>query len=210
MSISVPQHAPLRLKKIADSHQAGEICLDALVSKSTQEIQQLTNDLFSLPGFLAALDLARHYAPVDGHPLYALSLSSSHCHRITLLGIPEGARIPLHDHPEMVSIVLFLSGRIHSPRYRLVSVRKQHRLVELICCTDQIHSAHDIVVMTPDSGNLHSLEAISTQAVCLSIQISTQSRLYSQSFYFPAQHSSSDNTHGLWHRVQLREPFQSV
>jgi hypothetical protein len=210
MSISVPQHAPLRLKDIADSHKSGEICLDALISESTYEIQQLSNILFSLPGFLAALDSASHYAPVDGCPLYTLSLSSSHCHRITLLGIPKGVKIPLHDHPEMVSIVLLLSGRIYSPRYQLVSGRNEYRLVKLSRCTEQIHAAHDIVVMTPDSCNLHSLEAISTQAVCLSIQISTQSRLNSQSFYFPAQHNSSDNTHRLWHRVQLRDPFQSV
>jgi hypothetical protein len=210
MSISVPQRAPLRLKDIADSHKTGEICLDALVSESTYEIQQLSNVLFSLPGFLAALDSASHYTPVDGCPLYTLSLSSSHFHRITLLGIPEGVRIPLHDHPEMVSIVLLLAGRIYSPRYQLVSGRNEHRLVELSRCTDHMHSTDDIIVMTPDSCNLHSLEAISTQAACLSIQISTQSRLNSQSFYFPAQHTSSDNTHRLWHRVQLREPYQSV
>jgi hypothetical protein len=198
------------LKDIADSHKAGKICLDALVYESTSEIQQLSNILFSLPVFLAALDSAIHHAPVDGCPLYTLPLSSSHCHRITLLGIPKGVKIPLHDHPEMVSIVLFLSGRIYSPRYQLTSGRNEYRLVELNRCTEQIYSAHDIVVMPPDSCNLHSLEAISTQAACLSIQISTHSRLNSQSLYFPAQHGSSDNTHRLWHRVQLREPYQSV
>ncbi len=210
MNITLSQSTQLYFMEIVRRYRIGDICLNDLVMRFKHKIQQLANVLLSWPDFLSAFGSARHYIPSHNRPIYASTLSQNHAYRITLLGIPEHSRIPLHDHPDMVSILLFLSGRIYSPRYQLVSEREDKQLVELIHCSEKTYSVSEIVVLTPDSCNLHSLEALTAHAVCLSMQIGIQSRLNEQSYYFPFMHDPSIRPRGLWYRASSREHHHDV
>ncbi|MGD8913009.1 MAG: hypothetical protein PVI97_03595 [Candidatus Thiodiazotropha sp.] len=204
MSVTLSQSTRLHLRGILDNYMSGRICLDDFVTQAKRGIRQLENYLLTSNGFLRALDAAQHYLPTEGRPIYACTLAYANSYRVTLLGIPISASIPLHDHPNMVSIVAFLSGRIHSPIYRVISKHCEYSLVQLMNCTEQTYSQDDITVLTPDTGNLHSMVALTAEAVCLSIQLSIPSGFCKQSYYFPAVPKAAESGRSLWYRIPFR------
>jgi hypothetical protein len=103
----------------------------------------------------------------------------------------------------MISIVAFLSGKIHSPIYDLTS-KDRANLVKLRRCEDRTYSEGDIVVLMPETANLHSMKALTTKAVCLSIQLSITSVLRKQTYFFPAIPKDAGSEFGLWFRMPLR------
>lgn len=210
MSIILSQSTRLHLRDSVDNYMAGRIHLDDLITQAKCGVRQLEDLLLTSRRFLQALDAARHYLPTEGRPIYASTLANARAYRITLLGIPINLGIPLHDHPEMVSVVAFLSGRIHSPIYRVISKDCGYNRVELKNCSRQTYSQGDITVLTPDAGNLHSMEALTVKAACLSMHLSIPSNFSKQSFYFPAVPVSAGSECSYWHRIPFRRQSNGV
>jgi hypothetical protein len=194
----------LHLEDIVDNYKNGRLCLGDLDTQAKCGVRQLENFLFSSKDFLQSLYQAQHYIPSQGRPIYASTLAYANSYRISLLGIPINASIPLHDHPSSVSIVAFLSGQIHSPIYRVTSKECGYNLTELMNCSEQTYSQGDITVLIPDSGNLHSMEGLTTQSVCLSMQLSNSSGFRKQSYYFPAVPKTAEGGRSLWYRIPFR------
>jgi hypothetical protein len=204
MSITLSQSTQLYLRDIANNHNTGRACLDDLVTQTKCQFRQLEGFLHNSNSYLMAFDAAQNYLPTKERPVYSSTLAYTHYYRITLIGIPKNTSIPLHDHPNMVSIVVFLSGRIHSPIYRLVSKDCGYNLAELENCSEQTYSQNDITVLTPHTGNLHSMEALTAKAVYLSIQISKSSSFSKQSYYFPAVPIAAESKRSLWFSIPFR------
>jgi hypothetical protein len=194
----------LHLRDSVDNFATGRVCLDEFTEQAKYEVRQLESILLGSADFLLGLDAAQCYLPAVGRPIYTSTIVHEHTQRITLLGIPENQGIPLHDHPNMISIVAFLSGRIHSPIYRVSPKNRGSNLAELINYSERTYSRGDITLLTPDTGNLHSMRALSAMSVCLSIQLSMQPRFSKQSFYFPAVAESVGRETSLWHRIPFR------
>jgi hypothetical protein len=204
MSYTVAMSTRLHLRDIVDNYMNGRVCLDEFVDQAKCEVRQLESSLLSSSGFLLAFDAAQHYAPAKGRPIYTATLTHAHSHRITLLGIPIHLIIPLHDHPDMVSIVAFLSGWIRSPIYRMVSKDFGCNLAKLKNCSDQSYSQGDITILTSDTGTLHSMEALTDKSVCLSIQLSMLPGFSKQSYYFPAAPEATASERSLWWRAPFK------
>jgi hypothetical protein len=194
----------LHLRNIVDNYMTGRVCLDEFVDQAKCEVRQLENFLLSSSVFLPTLEAAQHYLPTKGRPIYTFTLAHAHAHRITILGIPVHVTIPLHDHPNMVSMVAFISGRIRSPIYRVISKDCGYNLAELVSCSEQTYSQGDITILTPDTGTLHSMEAITDKSVCLSIQLSMLSSFSKQSYYFSAVPEAAASERSLWWRAPFR------
>jgi hypothetical protein len=203
MGFTLSKSSTTRLSDIVQSYRSGRIHLGELFSQIEYGVRQLTNHLLASKYFLQDFDAAQHYLPAGGRPIYSSTLACDHFFRATLLGIPINASIPLHDHPNMVSVLAFLSGMIHSPIYG-VSRESGNHLVELKSCSDRTYSEGEIVILTPDTANLHSIEALTTKAVCLSLQLSIVSGLRKQACYLPAVPKDAENECSVWFRTPFR------
>jgi hypothetical protein len=56
----------------------------------------------------------------------------------------------------------------------------------------------------PDIENLHSLQALDRNAVCLTLQLYTRQERERRSWYFPLASGRRSNT-ALWYRIQDKE-----
>jgi hypothetical protein len=204
MGFTLSMCARLYLRGIVDNYMLGRACPDEFVDQAKREVRQLENFLFSSSSFLRMLEVAKHYHPTKGRPIYTSTLAHANSHRITLLGIPIHLTIPLHDHPDMVSIVAFLSGWIRSPIYRVISKDCGYNRAELMNCSEQTYSQGDITILTSETGTLHSMEALTHKSVCLSIQLSMLSSFSKQSYYFPAAPDVATSERALWWRAPFR------
>jgi hypothetical protein len=203
MGFTLTESDLLHLSEIIDCYKHGRIHLDDLSIQIGCGVRQLEHKLLASDEFLQVLDAAQHYSATDGQPIFAYTLASAHAYRVSLLGIPRNVCIPLHDHPNMVSVVVFLSGMIHSPIYG-VWKDSGNSLVELKSYSDRSYLEGEVAVLTPGIGNLHSMQALSTRAACLSLQLSMSSGLGRQAYFFPAVADVAGNDPTLWYRLPLR------
>jgi hypothetical protein len=203
MSVSLLQSRTARLLDIVDSYKSGSISPRDLVSQMGSGIRQLEHILHTSNYFLLALDAAKHYSPIAGRPIFSSTLSIADSYRVTLLGIPTKVSIPVHDHPDMISVVAFLSGKIHSPIYGVAS-KDCGNLVKLKHYENRVYSEGDVVVLMPEPANLHGMEALTAKAVCLSVQLSITPGLSKQTYFFPAVPKSAESEYTLWFRMLFR------
>jgi hypothetical protein len=199
------QTAPLELRYSFNAFKAGTIDLANLIERIKGTTSQAIRLLYRFPHFNRAFATAKRFVPYNRVPVFSWTFSENHLHRFTLLGLHKNTRIPVHDHPSMISILFVLSGQIHTSYYDVVKISPRSSIVELARHSERILFNEDVALVIPENGALHSLKALSTNAVFLSLQIITHHDSTIRSWYLPIAPPHNDGTYPLWHRIQNLE-----
>ena len=166
--------------------------------------RELRASLDSTPSGMRSRAAASAFMPSPGEPVYSQTLSEDSDHRLTLVGLHETRRVPMHDHPDMVGLLLVIDGRIHSEQCSFSKQAGQRAVVELAPCADRILEEDDFAIVSSQTGSLHSLHALDGNAVCLSLHLFTGPQRRPQSWYFPAAPHGMDRDCKLWHQLKNR------
>jgi hypothetical protein len=154
------------------------------------------------PMFHTLYSAAKMFIPESGPPVFTATLSETPSHRLTLVGIHQLITIPKHDHPEVASVQLILSGSLRIRHYELVErCKTEDRLVCLERISNQEYSQGDFDVITPLAGNIHDLAATTSTAVLLSLQ-APPCQNDQQSWFFPLEIPRTDHSTLLCRRMK--------
>ncbi|MEJ2321501.1 MAG: hypothetical protein P8Z31_03900, partial [Gammaproteobacteria bacterium] len=130
---------------------------------------ELRTSLDSTPSGMRARSRASAFTPSPGQPIFSQRVSEGDDHQLTLLGLHESRRIPMHDHPDMTGLLLVIGGRVHSQQFGFSKHSRKTALVELTPGVDRIMEEDDFAIVSSQTGSLHSLHALDGNAVCLSL-----------------------------------------
>jgi len=194
----------LELNDDVDLYRSGDLCLDEFTGKTTSIARALERSLTLLPAFNEACDTARSFVTSATQPLYSRQFDGCRHYSISLLGIHPEFRIPVHDHPSTVSLFHVIEGRVQATHYDIVDQSGQNAFIQLASCSGKVLENGDAVVTMPDIENLHSLQALDRNAVCLTLQLYTRQEREPRSWYFPLASGQRSNT-ALWYRIQDKE-----
>ena len=181
-----------------------DLTLRDLEARVREICQELRTSLYSTPSGMRSLAEATTFLPSPGQPVYSHALSEDGDHQLTLLGLHESRRIPMHDHPDMTGLLLVIGGRVHSQQCGFSKQARGRAVVELTSGVDRVLQEHDFSILSSQTGNLHSLHALDGNAVCLSLHLFCRPRRRQQSYYFPAAPHGMDRDCKLWHRLGNR------
>jgi hypothetical protein len=156
----------------------------------------------SRPSSRRSCQQAAGFEPSTRHPVFSQTLSEDKHHRLTLLGLHQERRIPVHDHPGMSGIIFVLSGRMHSRQYAQGAQSHGDKVVELVPISDRLLGSNDFALVMPRTGHLHSLQALDRNAVFLSLHLMKSPHPQLQSWYFPAMPVDTDRSCRYWHKIQ--------
>jgi hypothetical protein len=178
-----------------------DLSMCGLDARLREICHELRTSLDSTPSGVRALARASAFMPSPGQPVYSHTLSEDGDHQLTLLGLHESRRIPMHDHPDMTGLLLVIHGRVHSQQCGFSKHSRETALVELTPGVDRVLEENDFAIVSSQTGSLHSLHALDGNAVCLSLHIFCGPRKRRQSWYFPAAPHGMDRNSKLWHRL---------
>lgn len=154
------------------------------------------------PVFHTLCIAAKRFIPKSGIPVFNETLSDTSSYRLTLVGVHRLIAIPRHDHPEVTSVQLILSGAVHIRHYELTEKRKtEDRLVHLERVSSREYSQGDFDIITPLVGNIHDLMTTKSTAVLLSLQ-APPCQSEQQSWYFPLEIPRTDHSTLLCRRMK--------
>ena len=142
---------------------------------------------------------ARKFIPTSEQAIYSKTLSEDENYRLTLIGLHSLERVPVHDHPGTVSVLVVLSGKIRIRHFHETAGRQEQRLIELEQCSEEALGKNEIDVVNSEAGSLHSLEASTNNAVFLCIQL-PPCPAEKQSWYYPLSPFESSHEPSLWKR----------
>ena len=195
----------LELDQDVDACLTEDPCPDDINSNATRIARDLETSLSLLPGFNKACDAARSFASSVTRPVYSRELQGGKNFTLSLLGIHPESRIPVHDHPGMLALLYVIEGRVHAPQYDIVGHRERHAFVELASRSENVLEIGDAVVAMRATGNLHSLQALDNNAVCLTLHLHLQQEREPRSWYFPLASNQYESSSALWYRKQDKE-----
>jgi hypothetical protein len=188
-----------------DSSRRPDFCLDNLIERVAGQARNLEASLSLLSSFREACETARSFSPSATRPVYSRELQNNRNEALSLLGIHPESRIPVHDHPGMLSLLHVIEGRIHAPRYDITGCHEGNGFVELVRHSGKILESGDAAVILPYTGNLHSLQALDRNAVCLTLHLHLRQDREPRSWYFPLASEQRGNSSVLWYRKQDKE-----
>jgi quercetin dioxygenase-like cupin family protein len=109
-----------------------------------------------------------------------------------ILNIDSDQLVPLHDHPGATGIIRIISGEVEAWQFDVLRQDSGEKgkgtdgrnTTELSRVSHRILKAGDMVVLTPDKGNIHALRAVSKQCRMLDFFIPPYQRSQ-RSWYEP-------------------------
>lgn len=193
------------LEKDVESFRAGRLCLEDFTRNATAKTCALEASLRAVSDFRDACDIARTFTPSGNQRVYSQPVSETGYYRITLLGIHRQSPVPVHDHPGMISLVLVLEGQLYAPQYEVTTHGNANILVELTPRSEQILKRGDVAVVMSETGSLHSLKPLVSNALCLTLQLYIEQSNELRSWYFPRTLDKQGMPPALWYRIQHKE-----
>lgn len=103
-----------------------------------------------------------------------------------ILTIDSNQLVQLHDHPGATGIVRIMSGEAEV--WQFDEITNINGNVDLQRTSHRILKAGDTAVLTPESGNIHALRAISKECRMLDFFIPPYQRSH-RSWYVPQEHN---------------------
>ena len=153
------------------------------LQKLEQAIQDHDTQLINV--ILDSFTPARFPKLPTPHAINTYSLLEGQHFQLVLFHFNKGAKIPLHDHPNMTVFTKIVFGNLHvtsfdyanrPPRPKLLDAQEQavkrgdsipdpitHQIVPRMDA--KISSSNPLLILTPTEGNLHAFEAISETLV---------------------------------------------
>jgi hypothetical protein len=105
----------------------------------------------------------------------------------------------------MISLVLLLEGQLYAPQYDVTKHGSANTLVELISRSEQILECGDVAIVMSETGSLHSLKPLVSNALCLTLQLYIEDCNGPRSWYFPRALNKQGTPSALWYRIQYKE-----
>jgi hypothetical protein len=195
----------LELAGDASPGQTADLCPDGIKARATRVARNLEVSLSLLPGFRKACDAAGSFIPSATRPVYSSQFQTSKNETLSLLGIHPESRIPVHDHPDMLGLLYVIKGRIHVPGYDINGGHEGSAFVELTRRSGEVLQSGDAVLTLPHTGNLHGLQAVEKNAVCLTLHLHLRQDRQPRSWYFPLVPKHCGNSGALWYRKEDKE-----
>ena len=163
-------------------------------------MMELKRDLYDSEEFHQRVIEAKQLALSAEQPVVEQELSKNFNHRLILVALSSRRHVPVHDHPNSITIQLVLHGQVRVRHYDEVDLTSNKRLIKLRCTSQRILNRNDIDIVGREMGNLHSLSAIGGTAVCLSLQLPPCEKNL-QNSYYPADPFINDKRFSLWYRA---------
>ena len=163
-------------------------------------IQHIYVDLQRSQVFKDLVETARHFIPSEERPVFHQALVENDQHRLSLIGIHRFFPIPVHDHPHTIGVQFIVHGHIQVRHYKLLETIREPSLVSLECLSDNIMRTGSTATIEKVSNNLHGLQAVNVNAVCLALQV-PPCIAHQQAWYFPAHPFADHNQPTTWNRV---------
>jgi len=123
-----------------------------------------------------------------------------------ILTVDSNQLVQLHDHPGATGIVRIISGEAEVWQFDEIS--NINGRVDLQRTSHRILKAGDTAVLTPDSGNIHALRAVSKQCRMLDFFIPPYQRRH-RSWYVPQEHNWFELEHVSCKKI-LQQDYMDV
>ena len=154
----------VQMKKLADAAASGKTDSKSLAEQCKRQLSQLTLDKAE---FEAAVNEA--YESGNHYWMWQRLLKEKHING-GILSIERERPVPLHDHPGASGMVRIISGAAEIWQYDVVASSAgpdANKITELKRVSHRILRPGDTAVLTPDTGNIHALRAVSEQCSML-------------------------------------------
>ena len=163
-------------------------------------IKKVYADLQQSCGFRELVEAGRCFLPDKQNSVFSETLVEDHQYRLSLIGIHRFAPIPVHDHPHITGVSLIVHGRVQVRNYRIQEIVREPSLVKLECFADEILGSGSTTVIENGANNLHSLQSMNLNAVCLALQMPPLAA-DRQALYFPTHPLAGHHQHSTWNRI---------
>ncbi|MFK7844689.1 MAG: hypothetical protein AB8G77_05255 [Rhodothermales bacterium] len=163
-------------------------------------IKKVYADLQQSRDFRELIEAARRFTPDKQNSVFSETLLEDHQCRLSLIGINRFAPIPVHDHPHITGVSLIIHGRVQVRNYRIQEIVREPSLVKLECLADEILGAGSTIAIENGANNLHGLQSMNLNAVCLALQTPPLAA-DRQAWYFPTHPLASHHQHSTWNRI---------
>lgn len=154
----------VQMKQLADAAASGKTDSKSITEQGMRLLRQLRLDTAE---FDAAVNEA--YESGNQYWIWQRLLKEKHING-GILNIERERLVPLHDHPGASGMVRIISGAAEVLQYDVVALRVGHdgnKIAELKRVSQQILRPGDTALLTPDTGNIHALRAVSEQSSML-------------------------------------------
>lgn len=126
--------------------------------------------------------------------------------RAGLLSVFPKHPIPLHDHPNISSTLLIISGEVVIGQYDKSDQARRKNLVALRKLAIKRHSPGEVSIVARQ-GNIHALHSVTRPAYLLSMQFDGAGSDAAKSWYFPLPTQTSPSL--LWtRRIQFSSKIE--
>jgi len=172
----------VQIKKLADAAASGKTDSKALAEQGMRLLRELRLDTAE---FEAAVNEA--YESGNQFWMWQRLLKEKHING-GILSIERERLVPLHDHPGASGMVRIIRGAAEIWQYDVVASSAGHdgnKIAELKRVSRRILRPGDTAVLTPDTGNIHAIRAVSEQCSMLDFFIPPYQRSR-RSWYEPA------------------------
>ena len=154
----------VQIKQLADAAASGKTDSKSLAEHGLRLLRQLRLDTAE---FEAAVNEA--YESGNKYWTWQRLLKEKHING-GILSIERERLVPLHDHPGASGMVRIISGAAEIWQYDVVDSSAGpdgNKFAELKRVSRRILKPGDTAVLTPESGNIHALRAVSEQCSML-------------------------------------------
>lgn len=154
----------VQMKQLADTAASGKTDSKSITEYGLRLLHQLRLDTAE---FQAAVNEA--YESGNQYWLWQRMLKEKHING-GILSIERERLVPLHDHPGASGMVRITSGVAEIWQYDVVALNTGpdgNKIAELKRVSHRILRPGDTAVLTPESGNIHALRAVSKRCSML-------------------------------------------
>lgn len=109
----------------------------------------------------------------DGNPWFLHNIKQDQYMSASLMAVYEDYTTPLHDYNNLAVISYILDGQIKLTRYQdqPTVISPYYPIARLVKTQEQFLTAGDIVITSPNSGNISEIQSLTDKSVILNIHL---------------------------------------
>jgi len=183
------------------------ICAHQQLSQYEAEVISLTKafhtHLNHLPEFIVDLQMSK-LKTRDGNPWFWQNVKQDHYMQAGLMAVYEDYTTPLHDYNNLAVISYILDGQVKLTRYQDQPsvISPYYPIARLVKTHAQYLTAGDVVITSPNSGNISEIQSLTDKSIILNIHLIKSCRDLG-AWYFPISPKPSEN-HEVFFAQRIR------